>query len=84
MRRWESGRHGEGEGVGRYESLIQVSMGFVVLVWIHVTPGWENYPMWIHEGWKGREVRGMSGKPLQVDIGWRVEKGGAGLRIMAT
>ena len=46
--------------------------------------GWYNDPVWIQEGYKWRDVRGMSGYPPRAYIGWRVERVRAGIKIIAT
>ena len=67
----------EGEA-RRQRSLIQGEMGLSMLGRRQVTPGWENCPVWRHDGQKGREGRG------RAEIGWRAEKGGAVQRRIAT
>ena len=55
-----------------------------MLVWIQVKPGWENDPVWIHDGWQEIEVKSMSGYPpsgIHWVAGGNVE---AGIRIIAT
>ena len=49
-----------------------------------MTPGWMNDPVWRHDSQKGIDGRGVSGYPPRVDIGWRAEKVGAGIRMIAT
>ena len=68
-RRWESGRHAEGGGGQEVRSLMQVAMGLGMLRRRQVTPWLENDHVWRNYGRKGREGRGMSGYPPQLDIG---------------
>ena len=41
--------------------LIQGANDLGMLGWRQVTPEWENDPVWLQDGQKRREVRGMSG-----------------------
>ena len=41
--------------------MMQGEMGLGMMGRIQVMPGWENYPVWINDYRKGRDVRGMSG-----------------------
>ena len=47
-------------------------------------PGCADDPVRRHDGQKGIEGRGMSGYSPWVDIWWRAEQGGAGIRRIAT
>ena len=59
--------------------MIQGVISLVMLVRIQVKRGWENDPVWIHEDWQGRELKGMIGHHIRADIRWQAEKGGSGL-----
>ena len=78
----ESGA-GNPEGVaraqeaGKYCSLLQEAMGLDMPIRRKVMPGWANDPVWRQDDGKGREGRGVIGKPPRSDIGWQAEKGGA-------
>ena len=40
---------------------MQGAMGLSMLVWIQLTPGWENDPVWGDDCQQGIEGRAMSG-----------------------
>ena len=63
--------------------MMQVATGLGMLGRIQVTPRWVNDPVWRHDGLKVRKGRGMIRYLPWVDIGWRSEKGGAGIIIIA-
>ena len=63
---------------------MQGATGLGMLRRIQVTHGWANYTVCIHGGRKVIEGRYMIGYPPWAGIGWRAEKGGAGIRRIAT
>ena len=52
-------------------------MGLGILGWIHVTPRWDNDPVWRHNNRNRRERRGRCGYPPPPP-GRNQEEGGGG------
>ena len=60
---------GEKSGKYRSQSLIQGAIGLSILIWIQVTPSWENDTVWIHDsgeggGWTEREQVASRGRNM--------------------